>query len=106
MIFTNPRSLAVVGRFTYKVWTNPKKGCRFSRFGSGRPKLSSYCEASALVDGDDGNFYVLEYDGNKIAVKDGRFKDAHVFEFGQSTAFAKYKTAEFDALLKLIQTVK
>ena len=106
MIFTNPRLVAVVGRFSYKVRHDPKKGCRISRYGFGRPKLTKSCEAAALVNGDDGNFYVLELAGSPrfITVKDGRFKDAHVFEYGQSTAFARYKTAEYDTLLRLIQT--
>ena len=30
-----------------------------------------------------------------ITVKDGRFMDAHVLEYGQTTAFARYETAEY-----------
>ena len=61
--------------------------------------------------GDDGggNFYVLELAGSLhrfITVKDGRFMDAHVLEYGQSTAFARYETAEYRELLKLIQAAK
>lgn len=108
MKFTNPRSAAVVGRFTYTVCYDPKKGCRISRQGNGRPKFTTYCEAAAFVD-DDGNFYVLELTGSPhrfITVKDGRFMDAHVLEYGQTTAFARYETAEYGELLKLIQTAK
>ena len=53
--FTNPRSAAVVGRFTYKVCYDPKKGCRISRQGTGRPKFTTYCEAASFVDGDGGD---------------------------------------------------
>lgn len=68
--FTNPRleaeftdwplggSRRGVCRFT--VETN-KRGSRILRTTTGKPKASTYSDAVAIVDGDDGRTYLLHY---------------------------------------------
>ena len=48
------------GKCVFSVEHNPKKGYRFTRVTTGKPKVSTYgCEA-AIVEGDDGKTYLIQ----------------------------------------------
>jgi len=52
-------------RGTCKFWVehNPKKGYRFCRVTTGKPKTATYGGRGAIVDGSDGRTYLIQFAG-------------------------------------------
>lgn len=71
--FSNPRLAADFpdwpmggnkrGRCTFTVEYNPKRGYRFIRQTTGKPKATTFGGPAAIVDGSDGRTYLLQKAG-------------------------------------------
>jgi hypothetical protein len=71
--FSNPRLSATFSdwplggnkRGECKFWieTHPKRGHRFVRQTTGKPKTATYGGRGAIVDGSDGRTYLIQYAG-------------------------------------------
>lgn len=67
--FTNPRHHAEItnwpiggsrrGTAVFTVEHNVSRGVRVSRTTTGKPKFTTYCHAAAIVDGANGQTYIL-----------------------------------------------
>jgi len=67
--FSNPRLTATFdnwplggarrGRCVFGIEFNPNKGYRFTRVTTGKPKVTTYGGAGAIVDGSDGRTYLI-----------------------------------------------
>jgi len=112
LAFTNPRLHAVIpnwplggkrrGPCVFLVEKDPKgkRGVRVSRTTTGAPKYSTYADAAAIVDGDDGRTYFLTYSKayGCVGVSRSDFKNA------EQASERDYATrARFAELLDLIQ---
>lgn len=83
LVFTNPRLEAVIedyplggnkrGRCTFRVEHNPKKGYRFVKQTFGKPKADTYGGKAAIVDGNDGRTYLIQFAGDFDFIKINRF---------------------------------
>ena len=51
------------GLCTFNVEYKPNKGWRFSRKTTGKPKTATYGGKAAIVDGDDGKTYLIQFAG-------------------------------------------
>lgn len=49
------------GRCEFRVVTDPKRGQRVERTTTGKPKVTTYSDLAAVVDGDSGRTYLLHY---------------------------------------------
>ena len=73
MQFTNPRLHAEFpdwpmggnrrGPCVFNIEHKPGKGWRFTRQTTGKPKTHTYGGKAAIVDGDDGRTYLLQFAG-------------------------------------------
>lgn len=71
--FSNPRTSATFpdwplglhkrGECKFWIETQPKRGHRFVRQTTGRPKMTSYGGKGVIVDGSDGRTYLIQYAG-------------------------------------------
>ena len=71
--FTNPRQEAIFSdwplggtkRGTIKFWIeeHPKRGYRFCRITTGKPKTATYGGKGAIVTGSDGRTYLIQFAG-------------------------------------------
>lgn len=85
MKFTNPRIHATFtnwplggnrrGVCVFHVEHNVKKGFRFTRTTTGKPKLKTYGGRAAIVDGDDGRTYLIQDQGWRISISTSDFMD-------------------------------
>lgn len=72
--FSNPRSFATFpdwplggnkrGECKFWIESSPKKGHRFVRQTTGKPKTATYGGKGAIVDGSDGRTYLIQYCGS------------------------------------------
>lgn len=49
------------GQCVFAIEHNPKRGYRFTRTTTGKPKTATYGGPAAIVDGDDGRTYLLQW---------------------------------------------
>lgn len=83
--FSNPRTEAVfpdwplggAKRGECKFWVefNPKRGYRFCRVTTGKPKTATFGGKGVIVDGSDGRTYLIQFAGSFdfISVKSSDF---------------------------------
>jgi len=77
--FSNPRLQATFtdwplggnrrGQCVFVVETHPKRGFRFTRTTTGKPKTATYGGKAAIVDGDDGRTYLIQHAGQFDFIK-------------------------------------
>jgi hypothetical protein len=86
--FSNPRLHAPIqdyplggnkrGLCVFNIESHPKRGYRCTRQTTGKPKAHTYGGKAAIVDGDDGRTYLIQFAGsfNFIKVSRSDFMDA------------------------------
>jgi len=119
--FTNPRLEATFddwpmggtkrGSCTFTVEHNAKRGWRFVRQTTfngrtAKPKTATYGGKAAIVDGEDGRTYLIQFAGQfdfiKISAHD--FKDAHADKIErESGVFPESSPEDYATLAKLIE---
>ncbi len=95
--FSNPRNRAEIndyplggnkrGKCVFEVETN-KKGERCLRTTTGKPKVDTYATSVIIVDGSDGQTYILKYDNlyGSITIARHDFKNASEEVTGKNSA--------------------
>jgi len=114
MKFTNPRLHAEFpdwplggskrGPCVFNVEHNAKRGWRFARTTTGKPKTSTFGGNAAIVDGDDGRTYLIQqagmYDFITIYRSDMLCADPAVIGGDHSVWSADPRYADLMALIK------
>ena len=101
MKFSNPRLTATFAEWpsskngcVFTIESKPGKGVRCGRTTTGATKYSNYGQKMAIVDGDDGKTYILQYNfANFITV----FR----YDFKSEAAFFQHD-AEYNEIMDLI----
>ncbi len=115
--FSNPRKRAEIadypigggerGKCVFEVESHPKKGERCLRTTTGKPKTDTYATAVVVVDGDNGQTYILKYSDNygtkSITVARYDFKNAASEDTGKAQGATFYPEDErYAELLALV----
>ncbi len=115
--FSNPRKLAEIadyplggdkrGKCVFEVEDGGKKGQRCKRTTTGKPKVDTYATAVVIVDGDNGQTYVLKYSDNygtkSVTVARHDFKNAASEDTGKAQGSTFYPDDErYAELLALV----
>ena len=115
--FSNPRKLAEIadyplggdkrGKCVFEVEDGGKKGQRCKRTTTGKPKVDTYATAVVIVDGDNGQTYVLKYSDNystkSVTVARHDFKNASGEDTGKPHGATFYPEDErYAELLALV----
>ena len=93
------------GRCVFHVENGGKKGWRFTRVTTGKPKTATYGREGAIVDGEDGKTYLIQRAGafNFITIKRHDFMDAHFGQNGDSGVFPERSPELFAELNAMIE---
>lgn len=112
--FSNPRLVAEFddwplglrqrGYCKFHLEYNPKKGWRFVRQTTGKPKTATFGGKGAIVDGDDGRTYLIQFAGafDFINVWRSDFKCVHPDLIGNNGGVFP-KDALYPVLRELIE---